>query len=162
MTNSDALEQINKTKEKIKDHPVVIDVFEKYNIDTDEIDLVPVCFAELPVSARTDHGIIYLNNKLLNEDFEHYLVHELVHFCQQTSGSGPTKATNTDDYLFDKNEEEGFQAQVKYIKDTDGRGEAEEYVDKVLEHHDLDGAEAKNRKEKLMELAHIAGINIIK
>ena len=55
---------INRVKQRIKKHPVVIEMFKEYNVPIDEIDIVPMCFADLPVSARTEHGIIYFNFKL--------------------------------------------------------------------------------------------------
>jgi hypothetical protein len=154
------LEIIERVRSKIKDHPVVLKMFKEYDVDPEEIDLVPMCFADLPVSARTDHGIIYFNFKLLDdgdfEDDDHYIVHELTHFLQQTTGTKPTKGSDGDDYLDNKEEIEGFQNQTEYLADTRDEGTAEQYVEQVLDHHDVeDKKERDKRKKKLLQLASI-------
>jgi len=146
---------INRVKEKIKKHPVVIDLFKEYDIDISEIDMIPVCFADISVSARTDHAVIYLNISLLDtpEEIDHYLTHEIVHFLQQTTGDKPTKGADDGDYLENEYEIEGFQKQVEYMADTRDEDTAEDYVDQVLDHHEVDNKkERKEKKEELLEL----------
>ena len=151
------LEIINRVKNRIKNHPVVIEMFKEYGVDPEEINLVPMCFADLPVSARTDHGIIYFNFKLLEDGFEdddHYIVHELTHYLQQTTGTRPTKGSDEDDYLDNKEEIEGFQNQTEYLADTRNEDAAEDYVDQVLDHHEVsDKKERDKRKKQLLQLA---------
>lgn len=146
---------LDKLRQKIKKHPVVKRMFNEYGLDLSEIDLVPMAFANLDVSARTDHAIIYLNVALLNEinDNDHYLVHELVHFLQQTTGTKPTQSADVGTYLDNKDEIEGFQNQTEYIADEYGEDKADAYVDQLLDHHDIrDNKERKKRKNKLLEL----------
>ncbi len=149
---------IEDVRSRLKSDPVVQRMFEEYGVDISELDLVPIAFAKLDVSARTDHGIIYLNTALLKEDGsldedDHYLVHELSHFLQQTTGTKPTKSSENEFYLDNKDEIEGFQNQTEYIAETHGDEEAEEYVEKLLDHHEVDDkAEREKRKEKLLEL----------
>src|SRR3990167_6472565 len=144
----DLLKLINNVKQRVKKHDVVKEVFGKYGIDIDEIDLVPMCFADIDVSARTERGIIYFNYKLLEDgDFEkddHYMVHELSHFAQQSYK--PTKSSDDGDYLENSAEQEGFQNQTRYISDTRGDEKAEEYINKVLDHHKVE--DPKERREK--------------
>lgn len=144
---------IDKAKAKIKDHDVIKDIFEDHNVDLKEFEFIPVCFADIDVSARTDHGCIYLNIKLLDdpECIPHYLTHEIVHWGQQTTGNKPTKGANDGDYLENEYEIEGFQKQVEYIADTEGEEEAEEYVEQVLDHHDYEGEKAEDKKDELMK-----------
>ena len=48
-------------------------------------------------------------------------------------------------------EQEGFQNQVEYIANQFGDGEAENYVDDLLEHHEVeDDKEYDDKKETLM------------
>src|SRR3990172_6135604 len=89
-------QKIEKVRDKIRNHHVVLEMFEDHDVDISEIDLIPMCFADIDVSARTDHGIIYFNINLLDsedgfDDDDHYAVHEILHFLQQTTGSKPTK-----------------------------------------------------------------------
>ena len=154
-TVSETLAVINAIKQKLKQNDVIKDSFEKNGLSVDEIDDVPVCFAEIEVSARTDHGIIYLNWDLWDEqdEIDHYLAHEFKHFGQQTTGDGPTKGSTDDNYLDNEFEQEGFQTQTEYISDTRGDEEAEEYIEQVLEHHAVPSEERKTRKKELLQLA---------
>ena len=154
------LKAIDRAKKRLKTNEVVQNMFKEFDVDIDELDDVPVCFADLPVSARTEHGIIYLNYNLLADgDFDkddHYLVHELTHYLQQTTGTKPTKGSTDDDYLDNKFEQEGFQNQTEYLSDTRGDGAAEAYTDKVLNHHEVPKSEREERKKELMHLAMAA------
>ena len=142
---------LEKTREKIKDHEVIADLFKEYDIPLSEIEYIPMCFADIAVSARTDHGCIYFNTNLLNdpEQLDHYMVHEICHWAQQTTGNKPTQGAEDGDYLENPYEVEGFQTQVEYIADTQDEGAAEDYVDQVLEHHDDDSNTEK--KEELLK-----------
>lgn len=150
------IQLLDSVKEKIKNNHVYIDMCKEYNVDADYIDLVPMWFSDIPVSGRTDHGIIYFNYKLLEkpEELDHYMVHEILHTCQQCLGEKPTKGANDGEYLDNKFEQEGFQAQTEYLSDTRSPEVAEKYIDKVLDHHDIDNKkERKERKKKLLNLA---------
>ena len=147
---------IQKAIDEIKDHHVVEDFFDKYDIDIDQIDDIPICFANIDVSARTDHGCIYLNIDLVKDDpdvenIAHYLVHEILHWAQQTTGTKPTKSSDEGDYLDNEHEVEAFQNQVEYIADVDGKQEAEDYVEQVVDHHDLKGKKRNKKKDELMD-----------
>lgn len=147
---------IERVRERIKSHEVVQNMFDEYKVDPSEIDLIPMAFANLDVSARTDHGVLYFSTKLLKDgDFDeddHYLVHELTHFLQQTTGTQPTKGSEEGKYLDNPDEIEGFQNQTEYLAETRNKGTAEKYVEKVLDHHDLSGNKRETRKEDLMAL----------
>ncbi len=156
------LKIINKAKQDIKTSQTVIDMFKEFNVDIDELDLIPMCFAELEVSARTEKGIIYLNYSLLEDgDFEknnHYLTHEVTHFLQQTTGDGPTQGSTEDSYLHNPYEQEGFQYQTEFLSETEGDKAAEFYTKKVLDHHSLKGKERKEVKDEILQLASIISL----
>lgn len=148
MPPSFLLRIINKAKKELKKDKVMQSLFKKYNIDIDEIDYIPTFFKKLNVSAKTDHAIVWLNYSLLldgyfdKKDFS-YLIHEYTHWLQQTTGTGPTQSSDYGGYLDNPYEQEGFTNQVKYIANHEGEEEAENYVDNLLEHHDV-----KDKKEK--------------
>jgi hypothetical protein len=149
------MRMINKAKKYLKNNEVMQGVFKEYNVDINEIDLIPTYFKDLDVSAKTDHGIVYLNYKLLCDgDFfkdYSYLIHEYSHWLQQTTGTKATKSSDDGSYLDNPYEQEGFQNQVEYIADQFGDEEAEQYVDDLLEHHEVeDKKEIKDKKETLM------------
>lgn len=146
---------IKKMRAFLKGDGVVQEMFKEYGIDIEEIDFIPMRFGNLDVSAKTDHGIIIFNYKLLTDgdffkDFS-YGVHEITHWLQQTTGTKPTQSADDGDYLDNPYEQEGFQNQVEYIANQFGDEEAENYVDDLLEHHDVDDKkEFKEKKETLM------------
>lgn len=149
------LRLINKAKKFLKTDETMIKVFKEYDTDIEEIDFIPTYFKKLDVSAKTDHGIIYLNYKLLEDGLDlrdySYLIHEYSHWLQQTTGTKPTKSSDDGSYLDNTFEQEGFQNQVEYIAHHEGEDEAEKYVNDLLEHHDVDSAkEIKEKKETLM------------
>ena len=146
---------IKKMREYLKNNEVMQKMFQEYKVDISEIDLIPMKFGNLDVTAKTDHGIIIFNYKLLCdgdffEDFS-YGVHEMTHWLQQTTGSKPTQSSDDGSYLDNPFEQEGFQNQVEYIADQFGENKAENYVDDLLEHHEVDNKkEQKEKKETLM------------
>jgi hypothetical protein len=146
---------LKKLREFLKKDEVVQKMFKEYEVDIEEIDYIPMRFGTLDVSAKTDHGVIIYSYKLLTDgdffkDFS-YGVHEITHWLQQTTGSKPTKSSDDGNYLDNPFEQEGFQNQVEFIANQDGEGEAEDYVDSLLDHHDVDSnKERKDKKETLM------------
>lgn len=149
---------IRKMREYLKKNEVVQKMFKEYDVDIEEIDLIPMMFGNLDVSAKTDHGVIIYNYRLLTDgdffkDFS-YGVHEMTHWLQQTTGTKATKSSDDGSYLDNPFEQEGFQNQVQYIADQFGDGEAEKYVDDLLEHHEIeDKKEVEEKKEILMAKA---------
>lgn len=145
----------NALRDKLKQSPTVIAKFKEYDVPIDELDFIPMHFVDnLGVSARTQHGVISFNSELRNkvDDLPHYGSHEINHYLQQTTGDQPTQGSADDSYLDNPYEIEGFQTQTKFIEENDGVEKAEQYVDKVLDHHDMDGRERANKKKEL--LAH--------
>jgi hypothetical protein len=145
---------IKKLRVFLKQDPVVQQMFEEYGVDIEELDYIPMMFGNLDVSAKTDHGIIIYNYKLLTDgdffkDFS-YGVHEMTHWLQQTTGDKPTKSSDEGEYLKNPYEQEGFQNQVEYIAEHFGDGEAEEYVDNLLEHHEVDDKKEKSKLEDIL------------
>ncbi len=141
---------INKAKKALKKDKVMQDIFKKYDQDIDIIDYIPTFFKKLDVSAKTDHGIVWINTKLIEDGFDKfdysYLVHEYTHWLQQCLGEKPTQGSDDGNYLENKYEQEGFQNQVEYIADHFGKNKAEKYVDNLLEYHDV---KVKKEKDKL-------------
>jgi hypothetical protein len=149
---------IKKMREYLKHNETVQNMFKEYEVDISEIDFIPMMFGNLEVSAKTDHGIIIYNYKLLTDgdffkDFS-YGVHEMTHWLQQTTGTKATKSSDDGSYLDNPYEQEGFQNQVQYIADEFGQDEAEQYVDDLLDHHEVDNKkEIEEKKEILMSKA---------
>jgi hypothetical protein len=156
MNNKQKLELINQIKDKIKNNHLIKDMLKENNIDFDFLDLTPMWFMDLDVSARTQHGVIYFSNKLLDkpDQLDHYALHEFSHVIQQTLGSKPTQGSGNGDYLDNKFEQEAFRNQTEYLSETRSPEVAENYIDKVLDHHEVDSKkEREKRKKKLLQLS---------
>lgn len=142
-------------KKLLKKSPVVKAMFEEFNFPISEIDNVSIEFDDLDVSAKTKDKKIYID-KFFLEDGEfledmHYVVHELTHYLQQTSGEvREYPDLECRDYLDKPTEVEAFQYQVQYMKDEYGEDFAKEYVNDLIEFHELKGSQAKEIKDKLL------------
>lgn len=140
-------------KADMKDEEEYIEMCEKYNKDTSFVDGVEITFKPLDVSAKTINGKIILNEKLLDspwKDKMRYGIHELTHVLQQESGKVNGK-TDKEDYLDDPNEQEAFEAQISYMKDHESPEEVQQYIEDLLDHHNIEGEEREEKKEILME-----------
>jgi len=145
---------INKMREYLKNDQVVKNMFDEYGVDIEEIDYIPMMFGDLDVSAKTDHGVIIYNFKLLTDgdffkDFS-YGTHEITHWLQQTTGDKPTQSSDDGSYLDNPAEQEGFQNQINYIADHFGDDEADKYVDNLLEHHEIESKDEKEDKKEIL------------
>jgi hypothetical protein len=149
------LKLIERAKKYIKTNNVFKDMCQEYDVNINIIDIIPIKFGELEVSARTAKGIIILNYKLLCDgDFfkdYSYIIHEILHYFQQCYGDAATTGADDGDYLHNPCEQKGFQRQLEYIDDQFGKEEAEGYVEHLLDHHDKDGKEKEKLKDILME-----------
>jgi hypothetical protein len=150
------LNLINEAKAYLKTSQTMIDICDEYGVSVDYVDLIPTRFEKLDVSAKTNHGIVLLNFKLLEDGSFYgdygYLVHEYSHFFQQCLNAKPTKGTSGEGYLDNKFEIEGFQNQIKYMDEEFGKEEAEKYVDKLVDYHDLKGNKKEDKKDELLDL----------
>ncbi len=157
MNKQEELDLLNSVKNKIKKNDVVINMFKKHNVNIDYLDYIPMTFSDsIDVSGRTDHGIIYFNAKLLEkqDQLDHYCVHESLHWIQQCFSSTATQGANDGNYLDNKFEQAGFKAQTEYLSETRSPEIAEKYIDRVLDHHEVDSKkEREKRKKKLLQLA---------
>lgn len=147
---------IQKAKNSLKKNKVFKKMCKEFDLDVNVIDLVPVKFGDLDVSAQTKHGIITLNYKLLCDDnFSKnymYLLHEAQHNFDQCFGDKPTMGAADGPYLDNPFEQEAFKRQIQYLDDQYGEDQAEDYVDHLLNHHDIKNTDERDdKKDILME-----------
>lgn len=149
-----AASDVEKIKAALKKEPIVISEFKKYKRDIDEVDNVSIQFdPNLDVSAKTVNGKIYLNAKMLEEDWKnyfHYAVHEITHYLQHTSGKcnghGEEKS-----YLDNPAEIEAFQNQLKYREKTEDKSEVNQYVKDLFDKHNVPKKERSEKKKELLD-----------
>lgn len=145
---------INKAKNFLKNDEVWKKICKEHDEEPEIIDLIPTRFGNLDVSAKTDHGIVILNYKLLcdgdfTKDYS-YLIHEYSHWFQQCYGTKPTKSSDDGAYLDNPFEQEGFQNQIEYISKQEGPEEAEDYVENLLDHHEVDSDKERDKKKEVL------------
>jgi len=150
----DADKFVAEMRRTVKSDPKVIEKFKEYGVSLDEIDDVHIEFCKLDVSAKTKDEKIYLNEKMLKDDSDvedptNYLVHELMHYLQQSTGNVDDKKQDKE-YLDRPTEEEAFKAQIDYKNREESDGSAEEYVEGLLDHHDVKDKDEVKYREKLL------------
>jgi hypothetical protein len=154
---SELLKKINEAKKMLHSNDIFKDMCKEYGQTEYVIDLIPIRFGDIDVAAKTVRGIIILNKELLSSDegFEkhiHYILHEISHHLQMITRSKPTKGSDEGEYLENEDEIEAFTYQVEFMDDMFGSPKAENYVDNLLDHHDVeDKKERDKKKDELME-----------
>lgn len=147
-------EKIEQIKSFLRSDETIQELCAKNGFNLDWIEFVPVMFGKLPVSAKTDHGIIILNeNLLIKSDFAEicsYMVHEFTHYLQQCCGNKGTQSSNTGNYLENPYEQEAFQQQVSFLAENKSPEHAEEYVQELLDHHKVEDNKRKKTEDVLM------------
>ncbi len=149
-------ETIEKLKKEIKKEQLAIDAAKKYDKDIDIVDSIKIDFQDdIDSSAKTVNGDITLNSILLEEDFVEimkYFIHEFVHSLQhKTKKNLQSTNRSKDDYLDNSAELEAFQTQIGYEAKKKGDDKAEDYAEDLVEYHELEGEEAEDKKEELLE-----------
>lgn len=144
---------VERLRNQIKTEDIYLDKCKEYKEKPNFINSVQISFAPLDVSAKTINGEVFLNEKLLNEDFDtqaRYILHESIHCLQQKYGKVKGKV-DKEDYLDDENEQEAFQAQIEYMQDHESPEEVQTYIEQLLDHHDIEGEEREEKKEILLD-----------
>ncbi len=141
---------IKLLRKELKKQPMAKHLCKKYDEDISFIDSVVIKFEPMDVSAKTINGEIILNSHLLEGKFRdnmRYLIHEFTHTLQQENGM--VEPYGNEDYLDDPNEIEAFRTQLDYMEETYNEKEIQEYLEQLLDHHDIHG---KKRIQKIKEL----------
>lgn len=151
-----AEQDVKYIKEQLKREPIVQKEFKKYERNINDVDKVSIEFdPNLDVSAKTINGKIYLNAKMLEEDWHdyfHYAVHEVTHYLQHTSGKCNGHGDNEKvPYLDNESEVEAFQNQLKYREKTEDKKTVNKYVKDLLDKHDVPQDERKEKKKELLD-----------
>lgn len=153
---ADEIETLKEIKNKLKDDPIIIALFKEYGRDISLFDGIPIDISDdIDVSAKTINSRIILNKRLLEEPFEilcRYAVHELVHSLQHLDID-----TNEDpyadlDYLDRPDELKAFQEQIKYDEENRSKEDVIDYVEDLLDYHDIDEDDREDKKDELLEL----------
>lgn len=151
--STDAL--LSKILDFLMSSPAIKGMFDRYKVPLSRIHDVDIRFADIPVSAKTKDRVIFINKNFLEDgNFSkeiHYIVHELCHWLQQECDDPydmiPPSGT---DYLEMPSELEAFMYQTHFMREFYGDSEAEQYVDDLLDFHEISGAERKKKRRALL------------
>ncbi len=158
ISKKNLLRIIGLAKHHLKKSLVVQDMFSVYDVPLDYIDDIAVAFDDIDVSAKTIKGCVYLSFRLLeSSDFiteiSVYMVHEFDHVLRQIMSDKATKNTDKEDgenYLLSSEEREAFKVQIDYMEDELGEMKANDYVEHLLDYHDIN--DSKTRRETKEDL----------
>lgn len=149
-----ARKDIEHIKAALKKEPIVQKEFKKYERDIGDVDNVSIEFdPNLDVSAKTVDGKIYLNAKMLEEDWQdyfHYAVHEVTHYLQHTSGNC-NHDQDKKKYLDNENEIEAFQNQLKYREKTEDKSQVNKYIKELFDKHKIPKKDRPEKKKELLD-----------
>lgn len=150
----DITEILADIKRELKDNEIVHEICKEHGFDIDIIDGITLEFVDdLEASAKTVDSRIQLSSDLLQEEFEimmRYAIHELVHSLQHMRSEGIDPYA-TDEYLDREDELEAFQFQIAYDSEERGEEEALEYVEELIEYHEIPEEEKEDKKEELLD-----------
>jgi hypothetical protein len=153
-TLKDKTEVLSQVKKELSSSPIVLKMCDEYNVDIELILGIPIDFCELDVSAKTIDSKVYLNEDLLLEPFEkimRYAIHEVTHAFQHMKREHLDHDPYADDDYLDRgDEQEAFKNQLLYQSEVESVGEIVEYVNDLFDHHDVPGAERKDKLKEIM------------
>jgi hypothetical protein len=148
------VELLAKINRELKVNHIAEEICKEYDFDIDIIDGIPFEFVDdLDASAKTVDSAIQLNSSLIDEEFEvvmRYAIHELVHALQHMKLKGLESLEDLE-YLDRGDELEAFQYQVEYESEERGQDVAEEYVENLIEYHEVPPDEREEKKKELLE-----------
>ena len=150
----DKIMLLSEVRATLINDKIAKDICKENNIEKDFLLGVPISFDKLDVSAKTIDGSIFLNEKLAKKDFDilmRYVIHELVHAIQHSDEKNKNKEDKAEDYLDRQSEIDAFVEQIKFDKKNRGKDAAEEYVEELLDHHNIKGDRREKKREELLE-----------
>jgi hypothetical protein len=167
-SDNPSLDLINRALSNIRllllKNPIAKEICSDLDFDKRGLYGIPISFSdEIDVAAKTINSNIILNVTLLREDFSlmmRYVIHELVHAIQHINMASLGDPYDQYEYLDRPDEVEAFQYQVKF-EDEYGAGEEDaiEYVEELIDYHDIDGGDAEDKKELLLDKVSRGSIN---
>ena len=147
------MESLSKIRTALMNDSTAKEICIDNEIEPKFLEIVPIRYEKLEVTAKTVNGSIILNPKLMKKSFKiimRYVIHELVHAIQHVKDYGEKQNDKKKDYLNRADEIEAFQYQVKYDKKHRGKEKTEKYVNGLLDFHDLSADKKEEKKEEIM------------
>tara|TARA_Y100001938_G_C8070752_1_gene422910 strand:+ start:728 stop:1237 length:510 start_codon:yes stop_codon:yes gene_type:complete len=150
----DEIELLSKVRKALLNDKVAKKICREKDVGNWFLEGVPISFDRIKPSAKTVDSKIILNEKLAEKSFEiimRYVIHELTHAIQHADKYGNKKQDKRNKEYLDRGSEiEAFQYQVEFDSNKRGKEKAEEYVEELLEYHDLSGDDKADKRVELL------------
>ena len=134
---------------------IALEICDEFGYNESILMGVPIVFSsDLDVSAKTIDGQMILNSDLIEEGYEillRYVIHELVHVFQHIENKSKKDLYPDHEYLDRPDELEAFKYQIEFDESMRGEKDVIEYVEGLLEHHDVPSEEKIDKAVELME-----------
>lgn len=151
----DTIYLLGKIRETLIKDKVAKKICKEHSVSPDFLSGVIIKFDKIKPSAKTVDSEIFLNQSLREKSFEiimRYVIHELTHAIQHAKNYNKNSLSNkSEDYLDRDTEIEAFQNQIEYDSENRGEKEAVEYVEELLDYHEIDGKKRESKKKELLE-----------
>ena len=148
----ETLSTLSKVRAYLLSSDLAREICIEHNKDISLLMGIPIDLSsEIDVSAKTEDGRIILNAALLDGEFEilmRYVIHELVHVMQHIDGGSKDKKK---DYLNRDSELDAFKYQIEFDSENRSEKDVMEYVEGLLDFHDIPEDERDDKEEELME-----------
>jgi hypothetical protein len=146
---------IKNIRKFLLSNDIALEICKEFGYEIDIILGIPISFSdEIDVSAKTTNGEMFINSELISEGYDimlRYVIHELVHAFQHAKNKSKGDPYPDEDYLDRPDEVEAFQFQIEFDDGIRGEDDAVEYVEELLEYHDVPGRERVDKTEQLMD-----------
>ena len=134
---------------------IALEVSREFGYDKDILLGIPISFSsDLDVSAKTTDGEMTLNTELIEEGYEimlRYVIHELVHVFQHMENKEKKDLYPNHEYLDRPDELQAFQYQIEFDESARGEKSVIEYVEELLDYHDIPAEERVDKAVELMD-----------
>jgi hypothetical protein len=150
----DEITILSKIRKALLNDKIAKKICKEKNVGEWFLEGVPITFDEIKQSAKTFDSNIILNRSLMQKPFDimmRYVIHELTHSIQHVQKLRSEKTDDNEGYLDKDTEIEAFRYQVEFDEENRGRGKAEEYVEDLLDYHDIKGPDRADKKDELLD-----------
>jgi hypothetical protein len=150
----DEISTLSEIREALLEDKVAKKICKEKGVGESFLLGVPIEFGEIEQSAKTVNSHIILNKKLMEKPFDiimRYVIHELTHSIQHVQRfKEKEQKKDIEEYLDKDTEIEAFQYQVEFDAENRGKEKAEEYVEHLLDYHDIAGKKRTDKRDELL------------
>jgi len=151
----DRLFHLSNIRKFLLTNKVALEVCAEFGFEKDILLGIPISFSdELDVSAKTIDGEMSVSTELISEGYDimlRYIIHELVHVFQHMDNKSKKDLYPEHEYLDRPDEMQAFQYQIEFDESARGEKNVVEYIEELLDYHEIPRGEKKEKAVELME-----------